>query len=148
MKIKSPAFSENQLMPPTYACDGENISPPLEISDVPENSVSLALVMDDPDAPHGTFTHWLIWDIPPQTQEISENSVPETALQGTNDGGQIGYMGPCPPGGTHRYFFKLFALNRKLNLSPNIKRQEFEREMTNSIIAKSEYVGLYTRANQ
>lgn len=147
MKIKSPAFLENQLIPPIYACDGDNINPPLEIYDTPPNAQSLALIMDDPDAPGGTFTHWLIWNIPPQTKGLLENEISEGVEEGTNDGGQIGYMGPCPPEGTHRYFFKLYALDKRLSITPNIKRLEFEKEIGSSVIAKCEYVGIYTKSS-
>src|SRR6185369_13580716 len=105
MRIKSPSFEENQLIPQIYACDGENYNPPLEFFDVPTNAQSLALIMDDPDAPNGTFTHWMIWNLSPQTQRIDENSKLLEAEIGQNGAGTKGYMGPCPPSGTHRYFF-------------------------------------------
>src|SRR3990172_6846882 len=101
MKIKSSAFEENQLIPEIYTCEGDNINPPLEISGVPANAKSLALIMDDPDAPRGTFTHWLMWNIPPDTTKIQENDWVEGVEQGLNDGGELGYLGPCPPSGTH-----------------------------------------------
>jgi len=145
MRIKSPAFEENQPIPPMYACDGENYNPPLEFIDVPTNAQSLALIMDDPDAPTGTFTHWLVWNIPPLTAKIEENSVPERSEQGLNSGGNPGYMGPCPPSGAHRYYFKLYALNKKLSLTPNISKMELEREINQSLIEKTEFAGVYSK---
>ena len=145
MKLKSPAFEDNQTMPPIYTCDGDSINPPLEISDVPANAQSLALIMDDPDAPNGVFTHWLMWDIPPLIHEISENSSPEGVTQGINGAGQAGYLGACPPSGVHHYRFKLYALNRKLDITANISREELEREIEESLIEKCELVGIYSR---
>src|SRR3989344_3122442 len=140
MKIKSPAFEENQTIPIIYTCDGDNINPHLDISEVPPSAQSLVLIMDDPDAPDGTFTHWMVWDIPPQTLEISENSFPEGSTQGINSAGQVGYFAPCPPSGLHHYHFKLFALNRKLDVTQNISREELEGEMDGAIIEETETV--------
>lgn len=143
MRITSPAFEDNQMIPSTYTCDSDNINPPLEISDVPENTQSLALIMEDPDAPGGTFTHWLMWNIPPDTKTISENDWMDGAEQGMNDGGELGYMGPCPPTGIHHYHFKLYALSKKLDLKGDVKKQELEREINNNLTGKAELVGLY-----
>lgn len=145
MKIKSPAFEENQPIPPVYTCDGDNVNPPLQISDVPANAQSLALIVDDPDAPNGTFTHWLLWNMSPQNHEIAENSAPDGATQGTNGADQLGYLGACPPSGVHHYRFKLYALSKKLNVTQNISREELEREMEGNIIEKAELVGVYSR---
>lgn len=145
MKIKSFAFEDNQFIPHIYSCDGDNISPPLNIIAVPENTKSLALIMDDPDAPNGPFTHWLLWDLPPHDLEIAENSVPEGAVQGLNSAGKTGYHGPCPPQGIHHYRFKLYALNRDLEVSQNISRQQLEAEIEGITIEKAELVGLYKR---
>lgn len=147
MKLDSSSFENNQNIPKTYSCDGNNINPPLEISDVPQNAKSLALIMDDPDAPGGTFTHWLMWNITSDTKEILEGDWPEGAEQGLNDRGELGYTGPCPPKGTHHYHFKLYALSKKLDIPPNSKKQELEREIENSLIEKSELVGTYSRGN-
>lgn len=147
MRISSPAFEPNQMIPAVYTCVGQNINPPLEISDVPQNAESLTLIMDDPDAPAGTFTHWMIWNIPPNTQNIDSANISPQAIQGVNDSEKAGYTGPCPPNGTHRYFFKLYALNRKLDLTPNVTKQELEREINNSMIVKAELVGLYSKKN-
>lgn len=143
MKIKSPAFEENQMIPSTYTCDSDNINPPLEISDIPEGTQSLALIMDDPDAPGGTFTHWLMWNIPPSTKRIEENDWMDGAEQGMNDGGELGYMGPCPPSGIHHYHFKLYALTTRLDLKGEISKKELEREINNNLIEKAELVGTY-----
>ncbi len=145
MRIKSPAFEENQPIPPIFACDGQNHNPPLELIDVPTNAQSLTLIMDDPDAPTGTFTHWMIWNIPPLTSNIEEKNVPLEAEEGLNSAGHKGYMGPCPPSGTHRYFFKLYALNKKLAISPNISKQELEREIDQALIEKAQFMGLYSK---
>lgn len=123
MKITSPSFQENAFIPSKYTCDGENINPPLVISDVSADAKSLALIVDDPDAPVGTFVHWLVWNIPPRVGEIKEGSLPEGSIQGTNDFGKKEYGGPCPPSGTHRYFFRLYALNQELNLPEGAKRR-------------------------
>ena len=147
MKLKSSAFEENQTIPIIYTCDGDNINPHLDISEVPPSAQSLVLIVDDPDAPDGTFTHWMVWDIPPQTLEISENSFPEGSTQGINSAGQVGYFAPCPPSGLHHYHFKLFALNRKLDVTQNISREELEREMDGAIIEETETVGTYSRAS-
>lgn len=145
MKIKSPAFLENQLIPKTYTCDGENINPELEISDVPSETSSLAFIMTDPDAPNGVFTHWMLWNIPSHIRIIEKNSFPQGSIQGLNSAKKVGFMAPCPPNGTHRYFFKLYALNKKLNASMDISREELESLINDSVIEKAEYIGIYTR---
>lgn len=143
MRITSSAFEESQMIPSTFTCDGDNINPSLLISDVPDDAVSLALIMDDPDAPGGTFTHWLMWNIPPTTKKIDENDWIEGAEQGINDAGELGYMGPCPPEGVHRYRFKLYALSEKLDLAGDVKREEIERIAEQIVIEKAELTGLY-----
>lgn len=143
MRITSPAFEENQMIPATYTCDSDNVNPPLEIHDVPDAAQSLALIMDDPDAPKGPFTHWLMWNIPPHTTKIEENDWTPGCEQGFNDGGELGYFGPCPPVGIHHYHFKLYALNKRLDLKGEIKREELEREINNCLIEEAEFVGLY-----
>ena len=143
MRIKSPAFEENQPIPVTFTCNGENHNPPLEFTDVPSETQSLALIMDDPDATSGIFTHWLIWNIPPEAIKIEEGIVPEGSEEGLNSAGQKGYMGPCPPSGTHRYFFKLYALNKRFSVSSNITKKELEDEISNSLVDKAEFIGTY-----
>src|SRR5437899_11902207 len=108
MKITSSAFQEGGNIPSKFSCDGADTSPPLQISDIPSGAKSLVLIIDDPDAPSGLFTHWAVWNISPQTSTIDEGRTPK-GVQGTNDSGKSGYGGPCPPSGTHRYYFKIFA---------------------------------------
>ena len=144
MKIKSSSFDEGKMIPSIYTCEGDNINPPLEFSDVPPNAKSLALIMTDLDTPGGTFTHWLMWNIPPETGKIEENDWLEGAEQGLNDGGELGYMGPCPPTGVHHYHFKLYALNKKLDLSGDVKKASLEREIESGLIEKAELIGIYS----
>lgn len=143
MKITSPAFEDDQMIPSAYTCDADNYNPPLEIKDVPEGAKSLALIMDDPDAPGGTFTHWLMWNIPPDTKVIDENDWLEGAEQGLNDGGDLGYMGPCPPEGAHHYRFRLYALKKPLELSGEVSREKLEKEIEENLIEEAELIGIY-----
>lgn len=145
MMVKSFAFEYNQNIPSKYTCDGENINPPLEFIDAPPSASSLTLIVDDPDAPVGDWVHWLVWNIPPATSSIPENSVPSSAVQGTTDFGNQKYGGPCPPSGTHRYFFKLYALDRMLNIPPSSTKKDLLAAMQNHIIEKTELIGLYQR---
>lgn len=145
MQIISPAFSDGQPIPSKYTCDGTNVSPPLKFSDMAEGARSLVLIVDDPDAPAGTWVHWTLWNISPQTTEIAENSVPDGAIEGITDFGRPGYGGPCPPSGTHRYFFKLYALDITLNLKLSVRAADIEKTMEGHILAKAELVGLYQR---
>ena len=117
MKITSSAFQEGGNIPSKFTCDGGDSSPPLQIAEIPSSAKSLALVVDDPDAPSGLFTHWIVWNISPQTNGIAEGSTPK-GVQGTNDFGKAGYGGPCPPSGTHRYYVKIFALDRRAGFAP------------------------------
>ncbi len=145
MKITSSAFDHNQKIPSKYTCDGENISPPLEFVDIPNNAKSLALIVDDPDAPAKTWVHWVVYNINPQVTEVKENSVPQDGIEGMTDFGKPGYGGPCPPSGTHRYFFKLYALHTILDLPKNATKQMVEQKMQNNILDKAELIGLYSR---
>lgn len=145
MKITSSAFQHNQTIPAKYTCDGENISPPLTISEVPEGTQSLLLINDDPDAPAGTWVHWTIWNIDPATAEIAENSVPQGAVEGITSFGSAGYGGPCPPSGEHRYFFKLYALDTTLDLDSKADKAQLEKVMEGHILAEGELIGLYSR---
>ena len=145
LKITSPVFENNDNIPRKYTCDGMDINPPLFIENVPADVTSLALIVDDPDAPMGTWVHWVLWNIIPGTKEIKENRVPEGAKQGINDFGKHDYGGPCPPSGTHRYFFKLYALDRLLDLSPNSKKADLEKSMKGHIISQAQILGLYGR---
>lgn len=141
MKIIS-SFGNNEKIPAEYTCKADNISPPFAISDIPENTQSLVLIIDDPDAPSGLFTHWIVFNIPP-AEKIKENSIP--GKQGRNDFGRINYIGPCPPSGTHHYHFKLFALDSMLNLPESSSRKEIEKQMQNHILDKTEIIGLFTK---
>ena len=141
--VKSPSFQPNTPIPKKYSCDGENMNPPLTIEGVPKESKSLALIVDDPDAPRGTFDHWVVWDIPPSTTKIAEHSVPGT--EGLNGARQKGFMGPCPPSGTHRYFFKVYALDTALKLGAKTTKRDLEKAIQNHILGKGELIGLYHR---
>ena len=143
MKIVSPVFDDGQMIPSVYTCDADNFNPPFEIKDVPEGTKSLALIMDDPDAPRGTFTHWLMWNMPPETKIIDENDWPDGAEQGLNDGGELGYLGPCPPEGAHHYHFKLYALKSILDLSGDTSKEKLEKEIEENLIEEAELVGIY-----
>ncbi len=142
LKITSSAFKNNDSIPIKYTCDGDDVNPPLTIEDVPKETRSLVLIVDDPDAPIGTWVHWIVWNIPP-TEEIEEDSIP--GVEGINDYKKHSYGGPCPPSGTHRYFFKVYALGTKLDLDVNSKKKDVERAMEGHILAKGEIVGLYSR---
>ncbi len=145
MKIVSSAFNHNLKIPSKYTCDGENVNPPLEFSDIPNGAKSLVLIFDDPDAPSKTWVHWVVYNINPQTSEIKGNSVPERGIEGMTDFGKPGYGGPCPPSGTHRYFFKLYALHTALDLPQTATKQMVEDKMQGHIIDKAELIGLYSR---
>ena len=145
MRIKSSAFKHTETIPSKYTCDGDDINPPLKIEEVPEEAKSLVLIVDDPDAPVGIWTHWTVWNINPKIEKIEEDSVPEGAVEGMTNFGSTGYGGPCPPGGEHRYFFKLYALDSKLELDPLTEADELEEAMDKHIIEKAELVGLYER---
>ncbi len=145
VSITSPAFSYNGLIPSKHTCDGADVNPPLTIGNIPEKTKSLALIVDDPDAPRGTWVHWVLWNIGPGTKEIPENSVPRGALQGTNDFRKQNYGGPCPPSGTHRYFFKLYALDATLALKAGATKAQLEEAMAGHILGKAELIGLYRR---
>jgi len=144
MKIASPAFKHGEQIPKKYTCEGEDASPPLSFAEIPGGAKSLALVVDDPDAPGGTFDHWIVWDIAPEQKELKEGEKVE--YQGRNDFGELRYRGPCPPRGrVHRYFFRLYALDATLNLPNGASREELEKAMQNHILAKAELVGTYKR---
>ncbi len=145
LQFTSRAFPDNGMIPSEYTCDGADGNPPLTIRNVPANSRSLALIVDDPDAPRGTWVHWVLWNIGPGTTEIPSKSVPGGALQGTNDFGKQGYGGPCPPSGTHRYFFKLYALDISPALKSGSTKARLEEAMKGHIIEKAELLGLYRR---
>lgn len=145
LKITSPAFAHKSAIPERYSCDGRDINPALLIDAVPDGAKSLALIMDDPDAPMGTWVHWVVWNIPAQTGEIKESSLPAGAVQGLNSWKRNSYGGPCPPSGTHRYFFKLYALDTVLNLAASSTKADLEHAMQGHIIARGELLGTYQR---
>jgi Raf kinase inhibitor-like YbhB/YbcL family protein len=149
--LTSPVFASGDSIPNPYTCQGADISPALTWSGQSIQAMSLALVVDDPDAPAGTWVHWLIWNIPATTNLLPENISKQErlgtgAMQGRNDFGKVGYNGPCPPPGhTHRYFFRLYALDVKLTLAPGTKRKELDAAMEGHILAQAEYMGTFSR---
>lgn len=145
LKVSSPAFKNNGDIPRQYTCDGSNVNPPLTIENVPPSTESMAMIVDDPDAPGKTWVHWVVWNMPASTSEISENSVPKDAAQGINDFGNNSYGGPCPPSGTHRYFFKLYALDIMLQLGSRSTKSDLEGAMRGHIVGQTELIGLYRR---
>lgn len=144
MELSSPAFANNTEMPATYTCKGVGASPPLTISGIPTGTQSLVLIVNDPDAPSGNFTHWAVWNISSTTTVIKENSLPAGALQGQNDAKSVGYTPPCPPSGTHRYFFKLYALNRQLTLDAGAHAYALTANLEGHVLAKAQLIGLAT----
>lgn len=142
MHIESPDFENNALIPDEFTCMGKDISPELHISGIPEHTASLALIMEDPDAPSGTWTHWVIWNISPDLAVIPRNVGLNFARQGLNSWPKKGYGGPCPPSGTHRYFFKLYALTKELDLPENATADDLRQAMENLIIEHDQYMGI------
>jgi Raf kinase inhibitor-like YbhB/YbcL family protein len=139
--LKSPAFEHNKKIPQKYTCDGDGINPPLTIEGIPEGTKSLALIFEDPDAVEGMFDHWVVWNIPPSTNKIAEDSVPGTV--GLNTARGHGYYPPCPPSGSHRYTFRVYALDTILGISANSKKKDLEKAMQGHILAKGELIGRY-----
>jgi len=144
VEFYSPAFFENEKMPADYTCDGKNVNPPLQFSGINPNAKSLALIVDDPDAPAGTWVHWVVFNLPPQLNFIAEDQAPAGVL-GINSWGETKYNGPCPPSGQHRYFFKLYALDIVLDLPPGATKHEVEKAMTSHVVDKAEFIGMYNR---
>ncbi len=142
LKITSSAFKNNDRIPSKYTCEGIDVNPPLKIHNIPNGAESLAIIVDDPDAPMGTWVHWIVWNITP-TEEIDEDIVP--GIEGTNDFNKTSYYGPCPPSGIHRYFFKIYALNTKLDLNSIARKRDLEEAMEGKILAKGAIIGLYSR---
>jgi len=143
MTILSSVFTNNSQIPEIYSCRGGSVSPPLEFLDVPANASSLALIMDDPDAPIGTFVHWVIYNMPPNTKGIEEHATPPGKMA-PNSLGRASYTAPCPPSGTHRYFFKLYALDQNLTETEIEGKASLEKAMEGHIVAQSRLVGLFT----
>ncbi len=150
IKITSSAFADGGMIPIKYTCDGADVSPPLQWDPVPEGSKTITLICDDPDAPMGTWVHWVLYNLPVETRNLAENipadkTLPNGAKQGTNDFSRIGYGGPCPPGGTHRYFFKLYALDAEINLDAGADKEQLVKAMEGHILGKGQLIGKYKR---
>jgi Raf kinase inhibitor-like YbhB/YbcL family protein len=145
LSLKSLVFEHMEDIPSKYTCQGENINPPLSISNVPKNTKSLALIMEDPDAPGMTVTHWVICHLDPTTTEIPEGGKLESAIVGKNMRGKNKYMGPCPPFGKHRYVFKLFALDEQLELDSKSKKRHLLKKMQDHIIEETQLIGMYQK---
>ena len=145
LKITSSVFQDGGEIPSKFTCDGTDASPQLHLDGAPPAAKSLALIMDDPDAPGGSFTHWIVWNIDPKTNEIGQGGAPAGAIQGRNDFGKSGYGGPCPPSGTHRYYFRIFTLDRMLDLKSSAKRAELDSAIRGHVLAKAELMGRYSR---
>jgi len=148
--LESSVFSQNGMIPSKYTCDGQDISPPLSWAAVPDGTTSIALIADDPDAPLGTFVHWVLFNLPGDKGELSENvpkekTLPEGAAQGINGFRKVGYGGPCPPSGAHRYYFKMYALDKKLELEPGANKPELLAAMEGHILGKGKLMGRYER---
>jgi hypothetical protein len=143
MKLTSEAFTEGQRIPERYSKYGANHVPPLHFEGIPERARSLALVVDDPDAPSGTFNHWVLFNMDPRVRDIKEDRVPVMAMQGRNDFGEVEYDGPQPPSGEHHYFFKAFALDAMLPLGRGCKRQDLEREMKGHVLDSATLMGTF-----
>ena len=151
MKLFSPAFREGETIPTKYTCDGQDTSPPLEWEDVPRTAKSLALIVDDPDAPSGLFVHWVLFDVPATENGLTEGvgiGGPKAGggTQGKNGFGKVAYGGPCPPGGTHRYYFHLYAVDTTLGLKPGANRQDVDAALRGHIVGETQMMGRYTRA--
>ena len=151
MKITSAAFRDDGEIPRKYTCDGEDISPPIEWNDVPTEAKTVALICDDPDAPRKDFTHWVLFDRPAAARTLQEHVAPRQELpdggrQGKNDFGKVGYGGPCPPSGSHRYRFRLYALDAELGLPPSATRKDVETAMTGHVLETAELTGVYARS--
>lgn len=145
MQLTSLDFLSGSAMPSQFTCDGGEATPTLVMSDVPADAKSLALIMDDPDAPSGDFVHWLVWNIPPTTVALT-TPVPTGAIEGVTDFGATGYGGPCPPSGTHRYFFKLYALDTELGLPATARKPDLEQALSGHVLAQAQLMGTYQRS--
>jgi Raf kinase inhibitor-like YbhB/YbcL family protein len=149
-KLTSTAFDEGDPIPKEFSCDGEDISPPLQWTNPPEGTISFALIADDPDAPVGTWVHWVIYNIPADARSLPiafplDADFPDGSKNGENSWGRLGYGGPCPPGGTHRYFFKLYALDQILDLDAGATKEQLLEAMEGHILGGTELMGTYTR---
>jgi Raf kinase inhibitor-like YbhB/YbcL family protein len=150
IKIESSAFKEGGMIPVKYTCDGEDVSPALKWGELPTGTKSIALISDDPDAPMGTWVHWVLYNLPPDVRALPEKIPPKKSLEngavhGTNDFKRFGYGGPCPPGGTHRYFFKIYALDKKIDLAPGAVKDQLVKAMEGHILDSGQLMGKYKR---
>ena len=145
MKLTSPDFNEGGTIPERCTCDGQDMSPALEIADAPQSAKSLVLIVDDPDAPSGCFTHWVVWALAPELTEIAAGKLPPKAVQGVTDFGTNKYGGPCPPSGVHRYYFKLYALDINLELPSRTRRQALDAAIKGHIVSEATLMGRYGR---
>lgn len=145
LSIRSSAFQNRGKIPSKYTCDGEDINPPLIFENIPDEARSLTLIVEDPDAPGKTWLHWVVFNISADTTHINEDSVPQHAVEAMTDFGHIGYGGPCPPQGVHRYHFKLYALDTMLDLTEDVTLEEIRQAMEHHILDEAELVGLYSR---
>ncbi|MGV8056923.1 MAG: YbhB/YbcL family Raf kinase inhibitor-like protein [Smithellaceae bacterium] len=150
MEIRSSAFVHDGMIPARYTCDDRNVSPPLNWSGAPEDTKSFALICDDPDAPAGTWVHWVMFDIPATVNGLPENvskseEISGLGKNGKNTDGNLGYDGPCPPGGTHRYYFKLYALDAFLNLKSGLTKEQLLKAMKGHVLAEAQVMGKYRR---
>jgi Raf kinase inhibitor-like YbhB/YbcL family protein len=146
MQIDSPDFPEGGNIPARFTCEGQNINPGLRFTGVPPTAKSLALLVDDPDAPAGTFNHWIVWNLKPNLKEILAGSAPQDAVQGKNDGGATGYTGPCPPSGNHRYYFRIYALDLQLKLGPGAGRKAFDAAIKGHVLKNATLMGHYAKS--
>lgn len=138
-------FENNNYIPSQYTCDADDAIPDLNISQIPQNAKELVLIVDDPDAPAGTFVHWVLFNIPTSTKLINNKTIPEGSTQGINDFGKVGWNGPCPPSGVHHYHFKLYAVDKDIDLPVGSTKAQVEKEIEGHTIEKTELVGLYKR---
>jgi len=143
MKLTSPSFLEGEIIPARFTCKGNNTNPPLTISDIPGNAQSLVITLDDPDAPIGVFHHWLLWNISPATLNILEDSTPPGAIVGNSSAGKQEYVGPCPPSGSHRYVFTVYALDTTLTLPPEARNEQLVQTMVGHIIGQTMLIGKF-----
>ncbi len=145
LKITSPAFGHEGMIPKKYSCQGDDINPELIIEGIPEGTKSLVLIMDDPDAPIGTWDHWVVWNIDSSISNIEENSIPKEGIIGRNSWNRNDYGGPCPPSGTHRYYFKLYALDTKLTLEEKSNKKTVEKAIKDHVIEQAVLMGKYKK---
>mgnify|MGYP006267846505 CR=1 FL=1 len=153
MQLQCPVLLAGDEVPTRYTCDGENVSPPLKWTDPPNGTRTFALIVEDPDAPSSVFTHWLVYDIPAERQELPEGvdghpELPDGGTQGQNDFGETGFGGPCPPTGMHRYVFRLFALDQTLEMAPGAKKADLLQLMEGHILETAEVIGTYARQGE